>query len=260
MKRISYVKLRAGLFGLLFLSAACHTVKEGPRYEVVKAEGEVIKMDSKWDVHPDEAATALLDTYKKKVDATMYEVIGKSGQRMEKGTPESLLSNLVAEVLRRSAAEVLDKPADIGLVNLGGLRNILPQGDITVGTIYEILPFENSLCVLTIRGGHLKRMCRSIARARGEGVSGLRLEITQGGELLKAEVAGAPIDDDRLYTVATVDYLADGNDHMEALLQAEKRVCPANMTLRGLFLDYVRQQTAAGKTISSRLDGRITVK
>ena len=61
-------------------------------------------------------------------------------------------------------------------------------------------------------------------------------------------------------TVATIDYLADGNGRMDAFLQAEKRECPEDATLRGLFLDYVRKQTAEGKIITSKLDGRITVK
>ena len=55
----------------------------------------------------------------------MYEVIGVSEMTMDKGRPESLLSNLVAEVLRLSAERVLKHPADIGIMNMGGLRNIL---------------------------------------------------------------------------------------------------------------------------------------
>lgn len=47
---------------------------------------------------------------------------------------------------------------------------------------------------------------------------------------------GQPIDDNKLYTVATIDYLADGNGSMEAFLQADDRVCPEGATLRGLFL------------------------
>lgn len=79
---------------------------------------------------------------------------------MDKGNPESLLSNLVAGVLQQAAVRVLGKPADMGLVNMGGLRNILPKGDITVGEIFEILPFENSLCVLTMKGADMKRLLR----------------------------------------------------------------------------------------------------
>ena len=47
---------------------------------------------------------------------------------------------------------------------------------------------------------------------------------------------------------------------MTALPQAEKRECPDGATLRGLFMDYVEQQTATGKKITSRMEGRITVK
>ena len=88
----------------------------------------------------------------------------------------------------------------------------------------------------------------------------IRLEITKDGKLLNAFVGEKPLKDDQLYTVATIDYLADGNGRMDAFLQAEKRVCPEDATLRGLFLDYVRKQTAEGKAITSKLDGRITIK
>ena len=53
-------------------------------------------MDSTWDAHPDEKAAALLKPYKEKIDKMMYEVIGVSEMTMDKGRPESLLSNLVA--------------------------------------------------------------------------------------------------------------------------------------------------------------------
>lgn len=189
----------------------------------------------------------------------MYEVIGVSEATMDKGRPESLLSNLVAEVLRLSADRVLKHSADIGIMNMGGLRNILPQGDITVDAVFEILPFENSLCVLTMKGTEMKRLMEVIASLHGEGLSGAHLEITKDGKLLKATVQGKEIEDDKDYTVATIDYLADGNDGLTPLANADKRECPDGMTLRGLFLDYVRQQTAAGKKITSKLDGRITV-
>lgn len=92
----------------------------------------------------------------------MYEVIGTSAMKMEKGAPESLLSDLVAGVLQQAAVQVLGKPADMGLVNMGGLRNILPEGDITVGDVFEILPFENSLCVLTMKGTDLRRLLKRL--------------------------------------------------------------------------------------------------
>ena len=255
MKRIT-LKFIPGVFlAVIFLLSSCTSA-----YKVTKSEGTMVAIDSTWDANPDKKATTVLKPYKDKVDAMMYEVIGTSEMKMDKGTPESLLSNLVASVLQEAAAQVLGKPADMGLVNMGGLRNILPKGDITVGAVFEILPFENSLCVLTMKGTDMKRLFKAIASLHGEGVSGIRLEINKKGELLNATIGGKPVVDDQLYTVATIDYLADGNGRMDAFLQAEKRECPEDATLRGLFLDYVRKQTAEGKIITSKLDGRITIK
>lgn len=254
------VILGAALTGIFLFTSCCSTRETTAHYGVYKAEGSMITMDSVWDVHPDKKATAVLKPYKEKIDRMMYEVIGTSEMKMDKGAPESLLSNLVASVLQQAATPLLGRPADMGLVNMGGLRNILPKGEITVGTVYEILPFENSLCVLTLKGADMKRLFKAIASRRGEGVSGIRLDITKEGELLNATIGGKPIEDEQLYTVATIDYLADGNSDMDAFLQAEKRECPEEATLRGLFLDYVRNQTADSKVITSKLDGRITVQ
>ena len=260
MKR-NYVKFTSGVILTgLFLFTSCQSPREvQANYEVAQIEGTRICIDSIWDTHPDEKAAAILKPYKEKIDEMMYEVIGVSEMTMDKGRPESLLSNLVAEVLRLSADRVLKHSADIGIMNMGGLRNILPQGDITVDAVFEILPFENSLCVLTMKGTEMKRLMEVIASLHGEGLSGAHLEITKDGKLLKATVQGKEIEDDKDYTVATIDYLADGNDGLTPLANADKRECPDGMTLRGLFLDYVRQQTAAGKKITSKLDGRITV-
>ena len=228
MKRIT-LKFIPGVFlAVIFLLSSCTSA-----YKVTKSEGTMVAIDSTWDVNPDAEAVALLAPYKAKVDSIMYRVVG--------------------------TAE-MGKPADMGLINMGGLRNVLTEGPITTENIYEILPFENSLCVLTMKGVYLKELFNNIAVRHGEGISGVQLLITKDGKLLQGTVGGHPIEDDQLYTIATIDYLADGNDGMTALPQAEKRECPDGATLRGLFMDYVERQTAAGKKITSRLEGRVTVK
>lgn len=245
----------------LFIFTSCHSTREvaGVPVRIVQTEGSMISMNDRWDASPDVQATALLKPYKAKIDSMMYEVIGVSTQTMEKGKPESELSNLVAEVLRQAAVQTQGKPADMGLVNMGGLRNILPAGDITVGTVYEILPFENSLCVVTLKGTHLKELLAGIASLGGEGVSGVRIKI-KDKDLVEAFVGGQPIEDEKLYTVATIDYLADGNGGMKALTKGVKRDCPEGATLRGLFLDYVKKQAAAGQKITSEKDGRVGIE
>ena len=194
------------------------------------------------------------------LDGSLEEVLGKAALTMEPYRPESLLSNLVADILREAAAEVLGKPADMGLVNMGGLRSTLTAGDITMEDAYEILPFENALCVLTVKGSTLRQLFENIAYRLGEGVSGVSLQVSKDRKLLGATVGGKPVEEDKLYTVATVDYLAEGNDGMDALPQAESKVCPPGATLRSLFIDYVKRQAEAGKAVTSRMEGRIVVR
>ena len=240
---------------LLLLLTSCHSA-----YEVTNVTGNRIPIDSTWDAKPDAEAVALLAPYKAQMDSIMYHVVGTAEMSMDRFRPESPLGNLVADVLRESAVEVIGKPADVGLVNVGGIRSMLTEGPITVEQIYEILPFENSLCVLTMKGSVLKILFENIAGRMGEGVSGIQLKIDNGGKLLQGSVGGNEVLDDQLYTVATIDYLADGNDGMTALPQAEERECPDMLVLRDLFMKYVEQQTVAGKKIASRIEGRITVE
>ena len=83
-----------------FLFTSCRTARETTaQYEVTKVEGSMITIDSVWDTTPNVKATEILKPYKEKVDAMMYEVIGTSAMKMDKGAPESLLSDLVAGVV-----------------------------------------------------------------------------------------------------------------------------------------------------------------
>ena len=230
-----------------------------PAYEVTRVEGCLVPMDSVWDARPDSAAVALLLPYKARLDSAMQHVLGRAAVSMEAGRPEGLLSNLVADILRGAAEEVLGRPADMGLVNVGGIRSTLTRGDVTTGDVYEILPFENTLCVLTLEGRTLKQLFENIAVRRGEGVSGVRLVVSEDGRVLEATVGGRPVDDGRTYTVATLDYLAEGNDGMTALRQAKDCVCPPGATLRSLFIGYVERQAARGQALTARMEGRIVL-
>lgn len=243
------------LCGGWMLLSACR-----PSYQVTHVEGGRVAMDSTWEVVADAEMQALVAPYKAKVDSVMFRVIGQAEVSMDTRRPESLLSNLVADVLRESAADALGKPADVGLVNMGGLRNVLTKGPVTVANAYEILPFENALCILTMKGDKLKQFFGNIAVRGGEGVSGVKLQISADGKLLGATVAGRPVEDEKDYSVATIDYLAEGNDGMTACMQASGRICPEDGTLRNLFIRYVEKLTASGKPVTARLEGRIVVK
>ena len=228
------------------------------RFELKRVAARRTEMTNRFDREPDRAVDSLLQPYRAVVDSMMSPVLGVSTLQMKSGRPESLLSNWVADVLRETSVRY-GRKADMGLCNMGGLRSALPKGNVTKGDILAVAPFENLFCVLSMRGTDLLTLMEQIASVGGEGVSGVRLEITPDGKLLRASVGGKPVNPEKIYTVATLDYLAEGNDKMEALRNAVSR---QNTTLpvRDVLMEYITEQNKQGKKLTARLEGRITVK
>lgn len=224
---------------------------------MVDVQSSRVPIDASLDALVSQDAVRLIAPYRASIDSMMNTVLGQSEIAMNRRRPECLLGNLVAEVLRQSASRVLGKPADMGLINIGGLRADVGQGNFTVSNAFEVLPFENSLCVLTLKGADMKELMANIAVRGGEGISGATLVFNSKNEVVEATVQGQPIDDNTTYTIGTIDYLSEGNDGLHALPKAIKKDCPEGLTLRSLFIEYVQEQTKQGKKITSQLDGRV---
>lgn len=217
---------------------------------------ERVEVTNRLDAHPDAAALTIMERYKPAVDSVMAPVLGESLVGMSAARPESLLSNWAADVMVEFSDFLDGKRADLGLVNVGGLRNNMPQGTVRRGDIILISPFDNRLAIVFLKGSDLTELMRNIAVRYGEGVSHeVRLTITKEGELVDAQVGGKPIDPEKTYRVATLDYLCEGNDGMTALKKASR------MEVSQLYTrDCMMRSIERHKKITSAIEGRITVK
>lgn len=255
MKKKTYITLLSAAVFFSVAASSCHS-----SYQLTSVEGTRVAIDSTWDEHPDMEAVNYLKPYKAKVDSMMNRVLGHADVALERKRPESLLSNLLADMLREDAEMVLGHPADMGLMNMGGIRGDFAKGTITCGNVFEVLPFQNALCVVTLKGKDFKELLQNIAARGGEGISGVKMVISRKGELLECSVGGKPVDENKEYTIATLDYLADGNDGMTAFEKNIRRDCPDNAAVRDLFMKYVEKMEKEGKPVTARLEGRLIVK
>ena len=225
-------------------------------YKVRSFCWERIEVTSDLDATPSIEAANIVAPYKASVDSMMAPPLGLSRVAMSPKRPESLLSNWAADVMIEGGTATGLEPADMGLVNIGGLRNNMPEGIVRRGDIMLISPFENYVVVLEMKGKDLLELMRNIAAVKGEGVSSsVRMEISPDGDLLSCTIGGKEIDPNRIYTVATIDYLAEGNDKMYALKKAVK--ChDIGILARDIMMEYVIKH----RVIDSKIEGRIIIK
>ena len=194
------------------------------------------------------------------IDSIKAPVIGRAAKELTSYTPESPLMNFAADALLFMARQKSGEQIDIAITNKGGLRNIIAQGDITFGDIYNVFPFENTLALVTLDGEQLLQLFADIAAVGGEAISGARLTITADGKLTSATVGGKKIIPSKKYRIATSDYLSQGNDKLYTFEKSSNVTIKSDITIRDLMIDYIKMCHSNGKTIDASTDGRITIK
>ena len=203
------------------------------------------------------AMDSLIAPYKAEKEVSMNVVIGEVEETMEVGLPESKLSNLIADVLLTEGRKYI-ADVDIAVTNIGGIRRTLFAGPLTIGDVFEILPFDNSLLVLEYKGVEILALADAVALKGGEAIAGMTLTI-RDGKAEDVKVGGEVVDTARVYKVVSTDYLSWGNDQLEPLANYVKST-PLNMMMRDAMFDYVTCATIKGEKIVTKLDNRIIVE
>lgn len=241
------------LFSIIiaFALSACNTNK----WIITEKKSSSIAIDESTDKIADKTYLQFLAPIKKDLDSQLNQVIGYAPEALNVKRPESSLPNLCADIFRETASNYTGEDIEIGIVNYGGLRTDIPEGDITKQKIFELMPFENELVIVWISGDKLYDLCRFFASVNGEGISGIKMGISQG-KAIDIEINGKALDSNKLYSIATNDYLAGGNDGMVQLKMSDKKI-ETGQKIRDILIDYIIRETEKGNQITSKTEGRI---
>lgn len=246
-----------GASAFLLTVSSCST-----HYSLTTVERSRILIDNRFDTAPNQNVADFMAPYKHQVDSVMGPVVGRAAEYMAATRPESNLSNLLADVLVWGGRTFNERP-DFAVYNMGGIRAAFAKGDITYGDVLDVAPFENKICFLTLTGSKVTELFQQIASVGGEAVShGVELVITQNHKLKSARLNGKEISPEAQYRVATLDYLAQGNDHMDAFKSGTNVVSPQEKqnNVRFIIMDYMREQMAQGHEVDAKIEGRIKIE
>lgn len=219
---------------------------------------KLIPVKNHLDKKLDPAFSDLIDKYSDNVQAEMDNVIGYCPKALRKGTPESPLNNLTGDALVWMAEEHYGVRADVGIYNNGGIRAEISAGDLTVGDVYAVYPFDNVLSVATLKGSDLLKLFEYVASNGGLPVNKEVKLVISNKKVRSVTLNGKDIDNNKTYTVATIDYLMNlGRYGLENAIDRKD----SGEIIIDCFVKYFRHLAAENNgTITAVTDGRITVQ
>ena len=226
-----------------------------PKY---KYSYEIICLDSTYDAKVDPKLAKYVAKKRAQLEKQMQVVIAHTETEMESYAPESPLSNFLADILLEESSKYIKDTAfaniDVSMLNFGGIRTSMPGGDVTVGDIYRITPFENNLTYIVMKGSELRKMFERFNDKLNAPYSGvvIRYQNKKPAEIL---VQGRPIDDSHLYKIVTLDFVSDGGDHLMEGIHYE-RIEYTTMTFREFLIAELKAMSSRGETVTGKKDGR----
>lgn len=203
-----------------------------------------------------------LDKSKKKLEKQTSVVIGYCPEEMVSEMPQSPLSNFLTDILVEIGNEYCQKKhketVDFSLLNFGGIRSSLKAGNITIGDIFEIAPFENNLVIVDLKGSEVRKIFRRFKVKKCEPYS-QQVNIQYAGDYFyKALINGQEIDNNKTYRMITLDFILTGGD--DILKDVELgNVDNTGIVVRDAYIKHIKKMTAEGKNVTGKTDKRMYI-
>jgi 5'-nucleotidase/UDP-sugar diphosphatase len=229
-----------------------------------EVDGERVHYFVDQEIPEDSELLALLKPYDDQVETLLSEVIGTASAPFindETRAEETALGDIVADsqlwYMRKMGFDI-----DFAFQNGGGIRATLGAGEIQKKTVYEVLPFDNSICVVALKGSDVIALFDQTPGNIGHGAmaqvsDGVSFTIdTASGKVTDLLIGNRPVDPEKTYKIALNSYLAAGGDGYK-VFKKRTEIYDSSLMQRDAFIDYVVHK---GGQIAPRTYNRITIK
>ena len=226
-----------------FLLLSC---KNSKNYVPVEVSGQQLVISD--SIPANDSLSAFIEPYKEHIDREMNAVLAYTPTDLKKtdGELNTAIGNLMADAVMELSDQVFKartgNSIDLVLLNHGGIRSSISRGNITTRTAYQVMPFENEVVVAALKGEHVRELVRYlIDSGSAHPVAGLELLINANNVIEKMLIQGEPLQEEKIYYVATNDYLYQGGDNMSFFSKATDAT-GLDYKIRNVLIDYFRAQ------------------
>lgn len=206
----------------------------------------------------DSEIEAFIAPYREQLDSINHRVVAHSARFSNSDDRVGSLPNFTADFAYSYASHIADSlrtvnsdfpEVDFSIMNVGGIRMSMPEGDITEGWVRTSYPFSNNFAIATIKGYDLAEALKVAARKGGEAVSSQLLVVTDSDRNVKEIlINGYPLQPDADYTFGSIDFVLGGNDDLVTLANSEI-LWRDDQSVDGPILQYIERLGKAGVVI-----------
>ncbi len=189
----------------------------------------------------DSSVYKIILPYKVKLDVKMNEVIGFNKYEMVKSKPASSLTNFITDATKEEYERATGKHLDVFIMNYGGIRlNSFGPGDVLIGEVFEIVPFENLLVVVQMKAQEVKLLFNKMAKSQGWPISkgsGFAIRDSMADDII---INYAALDTTKIYSIGLPDYVANGGDDTYFLKSLPRE--ETGLLIRNLIIQYIKEK------------------
>jgi len=245
--------IQRSVFLVLLLSAiSCRH-----SYTAERVKGGTYRISSDTLSLIDSGVYRIILPYKELLDRQMSETVVVSADEFKKELPSGTLNNMFCDVLLRYAQKKVTYLPMVCVMNYGGIRlPFFPKGNISMGKVYELMPFDNELVLAEVNGDMMNQLAKKIAEKGGEPIAGMSLTIdkTNGSALF---VGGEQVIPSKTYYVLLSDYMVNGGDGYGFIKQGGSKIVSLGIKVRDALIAEFRFMLTQGEMLKAVSDERI---
>jgi len=242
-------------FITILLCTSCYQDAPKP----IRIEGKQVVIDSIF--LNNEAVEDFVKPYRNRINEILDSTLAFAPKMISKtdGTYNSSAGNLMADIVYTQANPIFKsrtgKEIDFVLLNHGGIRSIISAGKVSARNAFEVMPFENLIVVAEVKGSDVSEMVSFLIReATAHPIAGMQLILDKNMDVRSFTIQGKPLQKDRIYYVATSDYLVSGGDDM-GYFKSNTKITNTDYLIRNAMIDYFKKVD----TLAPRVDNRFYI-
>ena len=224
--------------------------------QLTKIEGQRVPISD--SIVGDSEIEAFIKPFRENVNRNLDSVVSYAKATYSKtdGHLNTAIGNFMADAVFEECNPIFKSRTshdiDMVLLNHGGIRSIISKGNLSIRTAYEVMPFENSVVVVALKGEQINKLVQYLANAkRAHPISQLELVLNEDATVKSALIKGKPIATGQIYYVATNDYLYNGGDRM-TFFNPNEGLYDIEYKIRNVLIDHFKKHDTINPTIDNR--------